>query len=122
MVPFCRTLDEARRVVEELARNGLRRKDNGLELYMMVEIPGNVILLTDFAEYFDGFSIGSNDLTQLTLGVDRDPEIVAVMTPRTRSGRDRTDTDIFAEARRHSMSARRYRRPYVSISMMESPG
>jgi pyruvate, water dikinase len=77
MVPFCRTLDEARRVVEELTRNGLRRHDNGLELYMMVEIPSNVILLSDFAEYFDGFSIGSNDLTQLTLGVDRDSEIVA---------------------------------------------
>jgi pyruvate,water dikinase len=77
MVPFCRTLDEARRVVEELAKNGLSRHDNGLELYMMVEIPSNVILLSDFAEYFDGFSIGSNDLTQLTLGVDRDSEIVA---------------------------------------------
>jgi pyruvate,water dikinase len=77
MVPFCRTLKEARLVVEELARNGLRRHDNGLELYMMVEIPSNVILLSDFAEYFDGFSIGSNDLTQLTLGVDRDSEIVA---------------------------------------------
>ena len=77
MVPFCRTLDEARRVGEELARQGLRRHDNGLELYMMVEIPSNVILLAEFAEYFDGFSIGSNDLTQLTLGVDRDSEIVA---------------------------------------------
>jgi pyruvate,water dikinase len=77
MVPFCRTLEEARRVVEELAKNGLLRHDNGLELYMMVEIPSNVVLLSDFAEYFDGFSIGSNDLTQLTLGVDRDSEIVA---------------------------------------------
>jgi pyruvate,water dikinase len=77
MVPFCRTLDEARRVVDELARNGLVRHENGLELYMMVEIPSNVILLPAFAEYFDGFSIGSNDLTQLTLGVDRDSEIVA---------------------------------------------
>jgi pyruvate,water dikinase len=77
MVPFCRTLDEARRVVEELATNGLSRHDNELEVYMMVEIPSNVILLPDFALYFDGFSIGSNDLTQLTLGVDRDSEIVA---------------------------------------------
>jgi pyruvate,water dikinase len=77
MVPFCRTLDEAKRVVDELAGNGLRRGDNGLELYMMVEIPSNVILLPDFAGFFDGFSIGSNDLTQLTLGVDRDSEIIA---------------------------------------------
>jgi pyruvate,water dikinase len=77
MVPFCRTPDEARRVVEEMARHGLRRRENGLELYMMVEIPSNVILLSEFARYFDGFSIGSNDLTQLTLGVDRDSEIVA---------------------------------------------
>ncbi len=77
MVPFCRTLSEARRVGEELARHGLGRGVNGLEHYMMVEIPSNVILLAEFAEYFDGFSIGSNDLTQLTLGVDRDSEIVA---------------------------------------------
>jgi pyruvate,water dikinase len=77
MVPFCRTVKEARLVGAELARNGLTRHANGLELYMMVEIPSNVILLADFAEYFDGFSIGSNDLTQLTLGVDRDSEIVA---------------------------------------------
>jgi pyruvate,water dikinase len=77
MVPFCRTLDEARRVVGELSRHGLRRGEGGLELYMMVEIPSNVVLLSEFAEFFDGFSIGSNDLTQLTLGVDRDSEIVA---------------------------------------------
>jgi len=77
MVPFCRTPDEARRVIEEMARQGLQRRENGLELYMMVEIPSNVILLSEFARFFDGFSIGSNDLTQLTLGVDRDSEIVA---------------------------------------------
>jgi pyruvate,water dikinase len=77
MVPFCRTLDEARRVVDELAAHGLARGQRGLELYMMVEIPSNVVLLAEFAAFFDGFSIGSNDLTQLTLGVDRDSAIVA---------------------------------------------
>jgi pyruvate, water dikinase len=89
MVPFCRTPDEARRVVEEMARHGLRRRENGLELYMMVEIPSNVILLSEFARSFDGFSIGSNDLTQLTLGVDRDSEIVAhVFDERDRAVRE----------------------------------
>jgi pyruvate,water dikinase len=94
MVPFCRTLDEARRVVGELAQNGLRRHVHGLELYMMVEIPSNVVLLADFAEYFDGFSIGSNDLTQLTLGVDRDSEIVA----RVFDERDKAVRMLIAQA------------------------
>jgi pyruvate, water dikinase len=77
MVPFCRTLEEGRRVQEEMAKHGLKRGENGLELYVMCEIPSNVILAADFADLFDGFSIGSNDLTQLILGVDRDSEIVA---------------------------------------------
>jgi pyruvate, water dikinase len=77
MIPFCRTVEEAIRVTEELEKNGLRRGENGLELYVMCEIPSNVILAEQFAKYFDGFSIGSNDLTQLILGVDRDSEIVA---------------------------------------------
>ena len=94
MVPFCRTLDEARRVVDELARHGLRRKERALELYMMVEIPSNVILLAEFAEFFDGFSIGSNDLTQLTLGVDRDSEIVAHVFDE----RDPAVTTLIAQA------------------------
>jgi pyruvate,water dikinase len=100
MVPFCRTVEEARLVTEELARNGLRRHVNGLELYMMVEIPSNVILLSDFAEYFDGFSIGSNDLTQLTLGVDRDSEIVAHVFDERNKAVHTLIAQAIAEARR----------------------
>ena len=77
MIPFCRTVDEGRKVLEELAQHRLVRGENGLEVYVMCEIPSNVILAEAFADIFDGFSIGSNDLTQLTLGVDRDSEIVA---------------------------------------------
>ena len=77
MIPFCRRLEEARNVLEVMAQHGLRRGDDSLEIYVMCEIPNNVILIDDFAELFDGFSIGSNDLTQLTLGVDRDSEAVA---------------------------------------------
>ena len=77
MVPFCRRLDEARKVLAVMAEHGLERGKNGLEVYVMCEIPNNVLLIDEFAELFDGFSIGSNDLTQLTLGVDRDSAIVA---------------------------------------------
>jgi len=77
MIPFCRTLDEARRVLAELAKNGLERGENGLEIWVMCEIPSNVILAEEVADLFDGFSIGSNDLTQLALGIDRDSEILA---------------------------------------------
>lgn len=77
MIPFCRRLDEARQVLEIMAGHGLRRGENGLQIYMMTEIPSNVILVDDFARHFDGFSIGSNDLTQLTLGIDRDSDLLA---------------------------------------------
>ncbi|MGB8435857.1 MAG: phosphoenolpyruvate synthase [Burkholderiales bacterium] len=77
MVPFVRTVTEARQVMELLAERGLRRGENGLKVVMMCELPSNVILADAFLEHFDGFSIGSNDLTQLTLGLDRDSELVA---------------------------------------------
>ncbi|MHB1116049.1 phosphoenolpyruvate synthase [Sideroxydans sp.] len=77
MIPFVRTVGEAKEVVETLAKNGLKRGENGLRLIMMCEIPSNALLAEEFLQYFDGFSIGSNDLTQLTLGLDRDSSLVA---------------------------------------------
>ncbi len=77
MVPFCRTIEEGKKVLAILAKNGLKRGVGGLEVYVMCEIPSNVILAEEFCQIFDGFSIGSNDLTQLTLGVDRDSSLVA---------------------------------------------
>jgi pyruvate, water dikinase len=77
MVPFCRTVEEGERVIQEMASNGLVQGEHGLEVYVMCEIPSNVLLADGFAKVFDGFSIGSNDLTQLVLGVDRDSELVA---------------------------------------------
>ncbi|MFP8487858.1 phosphoenolpyruvate synthase [Gracilimonas sp. Q87] len=77
MIPFCRTAEEGEKVVKEMEKHGLKQGDNGLELFVMVEIPSNVKGIEDFAGIFDGFSIGSNDLTQLILGVDRDSELVS---------------------------------------------
>ncbi|WP_341538695.1 putative PEP-binding protein, partial [Pseudomonas viridiflava] len=77
MVPFVRTLGEASQVIDLLAANGLKRGENGLRIIMMCELPSNAILAEEFLEYFDGFSIGSNDLTQLTLGLDRDSGVIA---------------------------------------------
>lgn len=77
MIPFVRTTDGARRVIELLEKNDLKRGENGLEIIMMCELPTNALLADEFLQYFDGFSIGSNDLTQLTLGLDRDSGIVS---------------------------------------------
>jgi len=77
MIPFCRTVEEGKKVIAEMAKNNLRQGDNGLQVMCMCEIPSNVLLADEFLDVFDGFSIGSNDLTQLTLGLDRDSELVA---------------------------------------------
>jgi pyruvate,water dikinase len=77
MIPFCRTVEEGKKVLSEMAKAGLPQGGNGLEVYAMCEIPANVILADEFLKIFDGYSIGSNDLTQLTLGLDRDSATVA---------------------------------------------
>src|SRR3546814_14884045 len=77
MSPFVRTVDEARHVNESLAATGLKRGDNVLQVIMMCELPSNAVLADKFLEHFDGFSIGSNDMTQLTLGLDRDSGLIA---------------------------------------------
>jgi pyruvate,water dikinase len=77
MIPFCRRVEEGRKVLEEMAKNGLKRGEKGLLVYIMCEIPSNVVLVEEFCQLVDGISIGSNDLTQLTLGIDRDSEILA---------------------------------------------
>jgi len=79
MIPFCRTVEECKKVLKEMAKHGLNRGSNGMEVYLMCELPSNVISMEAFAEHVDGFSIGSNDLTQLVLGVDRDSEILATL-------------------------------------------
>jgi pyruvate, water dikinase len=98
MVPFCRTVEEGRRVVAELAANGLVQGERGLEIYVMCEIPSNVILAREFAEVFDGFSIGSNDLTQLVLGVDRDSELVAHLFDERNDAVRRTIAEVIRAA------------------------
>jgi pyruvate,water dikinase len=100
MIPFCRTVEEGRRVQAEMAKHGLKRGENGLELYVMCEIPSNVILADEFADIFDGFSIGSNDLTQLTLGVDRDSEIVAPIFDERNAAVKKLIAQVIAVCRR----------------------
>ncbi len=99
MIPFCRTVEEGRRVQEEMAKHGLRRGEGGLELYVMCEIPSNVVLADAFADIFDGFSIGSNDLTQLILGVDRDSAIVAPIFDERNPAVKKMIADVIATCR-----------------------
>ena len=99
MIPFCRTVEEGKQVVAEMEKHGLVRGKNGLELYVMCEIPSNVILAAEFSEVFDGFSIGSNDLTQLILGVDRDSAIVAHVFDERNDAVKRMIASVIASAR-----------------------
>src|SRR5690606_5047269 len=98
--PFCRTVEEADKVLEVLAENGLVRGRNGLEVYVMAEIPSNVFLAEDFAERFGGFSIGSNDLTQLVLGVDRDSELLSGLFDERNAAVKTAIADLLAKARK----------------------
>jgi pyruvate,water dikinase len=101
MIPFVRTVNECAAVVELLAANGLKRGDNGLRLIMMCEIPSNVLLADDFLQYVDGFSIGSNDLTQLTLGIDRDSGLVAASFDERNPAVKKLLAEAIAACRRH---------------------
>jgi pyruvate,water dikinase len=102
MVPFCRTPQEGRRVLEEMAKHGLVRGENGLEVYVMCELPSNVILADEYSQVFDGFSIGSNDLTQLTLGLDRDSELVAHLFDERNEAVKRTIRKAIATAKEYN--------------------
>ena len=100
MVPFCRTPQEADRVLSVMSDHGLRRGQNGLQVYVMCEIPSNVILAEEFARRFDGFSIGSNDLTQLVLGVDRDSAELAGLFDERDAAVKRVIADVIERAHR----------------------
>ncbi|MEK7524607.1 MAG: phosphoenolpyruvate synthase [Patescibacteria group bacterium] len=100
MVPFCRTVDEGKRVLSVMAKHGLKRGVKNLEVYVMAEIPANVILAKEFAKIFDGFSIGSNDLTQLVLGVDRDSELVSHIYDENNAAVKKMISDLIATAKK----------------------
>lgn len=101
MIPFCRTVGEGEKVLAEMAKNGLKRGENGLNVYVMCEIPNNVVLIDEFSRLFDGFSIGSNDLTQLTLGVDRDSALVAHVFDERDPGVMRLISEVIEGAKRN---------------------
>ncbi len=102
MVPFCRTPEEGRLVLAEMAKNGLIQGRDGLQVYVMCELPSNVIMAEEFLEIFDGFSIGSNDLTQLTLGIDRDSALVARLFDERNEGVKRMVKIAIAAAKKHN--------------------
>lgn len=102
MIPFCRTVEEGKKVVAEMEKHGLRRGVNALEIYVMCEIPSNVILAEEFSKVFDGFSIGSNDLTQLILGIDRDSEIVAPIFDERNGAVKTMIANVIRVAREHN--------------------
>jgi pyruvate,water dikinase len=101
MIPFCRTPDEGRKVIQILKENGLKQGENGLEVYVMCEIPSNVIIADQFADIFDGFSIGSNDLTQLSLGLDRDSDLVAHIFDERNDAVKRLVSSVIDSAHKH---------------------
>ena len=102
MIPFCRTPEEGRKVIEVMEEYGLKRGENDLEVYVMCEIPSNVVVADQFAEIFDGFSIGSNDLTQLTLGLDRDSDLVAHIFDERNDAVKRLISQVIETAHNHS--------------------
>ena len=100
MIPFCRTVEEGKLVIEAMRANGLAQGENGLQVYAMCELPSNVVLAREFLEVFDGYSIGSNDLTQLTLGLDRDSATVARLFDENNPAVRRLIADAIAAAHR----------------------
>ena len=102
MIPFCRTVEEGKLVIKEMKKYGLVQGKNGLEIYVMCEIPSNVILADDFAKIFDGFSIGSNDLTQLTLGLDRDSEVLSRLYDERNPAVKRLIFEVIHKAKRNN--------------------
>jgi pyruvate, water dikinase len=101
MIPFCRTVEEGKKVIKEMEKHGLIRHKGHLEIYVMCEIPSNVILAEKFAEIFDGFSIGTNDLTQLTLGLDRDSELVSHIYDENNEAVKRLVSEVIRIAKKH---------------------
>ena len=101
MIPFCRTIDEGKKVQKVMASCGLKRGKNGLEVYVMCEIPSNILLVDEFSKIFDGFSIGSNDLTQLTLGVDRDSEVVSHVYDERNAAVKKFLTEVISKAKKN---------------------